>query len=81
MFLPLSNRTEVINLDETFLDQPLTNIDVLIISDSHGRALDPKKMYKTKNVEVKILEKGKRNLSGALALLNLRTQWGNKPSS
>ena len=38
--------------------------DVTIIADSHGRSLDAKRMYKNKNVEIKILNTRKKNLDG-----------------
>lgn len=71
-FQPLSNRTEVIDIDETATESfyQSRNIEVLIISNSYGRALDPKKMYKNKNVEIKVLEKGKKNLCEALNFVN-----------
>ena len=71
-FQPLSNRTEVIDVDEMVTESlhPSRNIEVLIISDSHGRALYPKKMYMNKKVEIKVLEKGKKNLRGALDFVN-----------
>ena len=54
------------NMDSQDIQEvDISNTDITIIADSHGRSLDPKKMYKNKNVEIKVLDARKKNLDGA----------------
>ena len=41
-------------------------IDLQLITSSHGKNIIPEKMYKNKKVDVKVLPDGKKNLEGAL---------------
>jgi ribonuclease HI len=42
------------------------NTDVLIIGNSHTSRIDPSKIYKAKKCEVRTLEKGLKNIDGAI---------------
>ena len=44
----------------------LNNTDITIIADSHGWEIDPKKIYRNKKVEIKVLDARKKNLDGAI---------------
>ena len=57
-------------------DKELRLVDLLIISDSHGRAIQPQKMYKTKETHIKILDKGKKTLDGAIDFLQSSNMMG-----
>ena len=47
-------------------EDDLNNTDITIIADSHGREIDPKKIYRNKKVEIKVLDARKKNLDGAI---------------
>ena len=52
---------------ETF-DKTINEIDeceIRFIMDSHGNGLDAKKMYRYKQTEIIILNKGEKNIKGA----------------
>ncbi|CAG2223921.1 unnamed protein product [Mytilus edulis] len=40
-------------------------LDALIITDSHGRDLDPSKLYRYRKVNVQVLPRGKKTIQGA----------------
>ena len=45
-------------------------VDLFIVADTQGRALQPKKMYKTTEIEIKILDMGKKTVDGAVEFIN-----------
>ena len=60
-YAPLQNSEAADSTEE----RDILVTDVTIIADSHGRSLDAKRMYKNKNVEIKVLDTRKKNLDGA----------------
>lgn len=53
------NSEETRNLDNS------KSLDALIITDSHGRDLDPSKLYRYRKVNLHVLPRGKKTIQGA----------------